>query len=190
MEYNLSTNEVVLVQPFFASLVQGITAQPGEMMLTNKYLYWEKNRGVIFKRKGESEKFSINKIKTYEGKPQILIDNHGGFMRFQVHLENQTLVFNYNSRQNVLELISQVNKLFGYEDKESFNTLNALPGAEFVAKKVAGTVNAFKNAFGVKPNQDPILTKFCMNCGAQITGIEGQSVTCEYCGSSQVIRDM
>lgn len=186
MEYNLSTNEVVLVQPFFASLVQGITAQAGEMMLTNKYLYWEKNR--LFNRKSEPEKYSINKIKTYEGKPQILIDNHGGFMRFQVHLDNQTLVFNYNSKRDVLDLISEVNKLFGYEETESFDSKNALPGAEFVAKKVAGTVNAFKNAFGVKPKQEVILTKFCMNCGAQITGPQGKSVTCEYCGSSQIIE--
>lgn len=192
MEYNLSADEVVLVEPIDVSLLEeeGKKGVDGCVMLTNKYFVWaQEPKKSLFKEYPAPpiEKIKVNKIKIYNDSPQIKITtNEKYYKEFVVYFIDKTMRFCFLEEYLVKRLINETYKLL--TGKEAlFDEEGAIKVAKFVAGKLAGTVNTFKNAFGAKPEQEIVLTKFCTNCGAQITGVQGKSATCEYCGSSQII---
>ena len=190
-EYKLGTDEVVLVEPFYVSLEDKNTGKfiNGELMLTNKYLIWSRDaKRSLFhgKQTFPIEKIKIESIKVYDGIPQVKIHTNE-YDNLLIYLKNKTMSFEFYELEAVQKFINAVNKLIT-GNEVIFESGNSIKGSEQLAGKLAGTVNAFKNAFGVKPEQQQVntpISKNCKGCGALITGIKGKSIKCPYCDSVQ-----
>ncbi len=193
-EQKLDYDEVVLVEPFYVSLEEkknnkgGHRYINGELMLTNKYLVWSRDaKWSLFngKQTFPIEKFRVDSIKIYDGVPQIKI-HKAEFDNLLIYLKNRTMSFEFYELEPVQKLINATSKLLT-GNEVLFETPDTFKGVDKLASKMSGTVNTFKNAFGIKPERNEIVTKTCQGCGAQISGIKGQSVKCKYCDNQQIL---
>ncbi|MBR1763645.1 MAG: hypothetical protein IJ731_09845 [Eubacterium sp.] len=190
-EYKLGSDEVVLVEPFYVSLEDKKTGKfmDGELMLTNEYLIWARDpKRSLFhgKQVFPLEKIKVDRIKIYDGIPQVKI-NTSEYDALLIYLKNKTMSFEYYEVEDAQKFINAINKLLT-GNEVVFQSGNAIKGSEQIADKIAGTVNAFKNAFGIKPQEQAVnkpISKNCKGCGAVITGIQGKSVKCPYCDTVQ-----
>jgi len=80
-----------------------------------------------------------------------------------------------------------------------------IPGTAFIAKALKDTTDTFKEAFNntasesivstaietsshehiADVNVPKVISKTCLNCGAEVSGIQGSSALCQYCRSEQ-----
>ena len=189
-DYKLDCDEIVLVEPFYVSLEDKKTDKfiNGELMLTNKYIIWSRDpKRSLFhgKQTFPIEKYKVESIKIHDGIPQIKMHT-SEFDNLLIYLKNKTMSFEFYEIEPVQKLINEASRLLT-GNAVLFESGNAIKGSEQIANKLAGTVNAFKNAFGVKPQQESYETvsKNCKNCGAQLTGIRGKAIKCPYCDTVQ-----
>jgi len=92
---------------------------------------------------------------------------------------------------------------YGKKSKEKTGKI-VIPGTAFIAKALKDTTDTFKETFNASSVSNVIpaidtsshesiaaiitpkaISKTCMNCGAEVSGIQGSSVLCQYCRSEQ-----
>jgi len=174
-EYRLLPNEAVLFDN-------------GEgLMLTNLHIIQTTSKG-LFKVTKSSKIFPLNQIKVYEGKAQVLLNEEDGII--DVYFLNEKMTFEIDGKKERREFVSKINEVltgeklsFGKEDIKK-----KIPGTKFVAETLKGTVDTVMDVFGKDKepeNKDVRVSQHCISCGAQITGFQGRSASCEYCGTAQ-----
>jgi hypothetical protein len=123
----------------------------------------------------------------FNGQAQVLLGKtRGGYPQIDVYLLNGQVGFGFNKKKEAVKRIASINKLITGNGAE-VDTLpsTAIPGAEYIAETLKGTMDTFKSALGIKSkynNEMPTkVAKKCCSCGASISGIKGQIIRCQYC---------
>jgi hypothetical protein len=156
-----------------------------ELILTNLNIVLVR-KGIFGNAKG-IQIFPLNQVKVFNGQAQVLLGKtRGGSPQIDVYLLNGQESFGFNNKKEAVKWITNINKLITGNGAE-VDTLPsmAIPGAEYIAETLKGTMDTFKGALGIKSknnNEMPTkVAKKCSSCGAPISGTKGQIIRCQYC---------
>lgn len=179
-DYNLYPNEAILLKS--ENVFKGM--RKGDLVLTNLAILWaEKN--FLGKIKNVN-RIPFNQVKMYNGNPQVCLGKAvNGTPQLEIYIVNGQEKFSFNNtllvKREIGKWINEITKaITGYVPDKSFS---AIPGTEFVADTLKGTVGTLADSLGVKKT---VSTK-CMACRAPITGKKGETVRCKYCDTQQTL---
>lgn len=179
-DYNLYPNEAILLKS--QDVFQGM--RKGDLVLTNLAIIWaEKN---LFGKIKNVNRIPFNQVKMYNENPQVRLGKAGnGANQLEIYLVNGQENFSFNTtllgKREINKWINEITKaITGHAPEKSFT---AIPGTEFVADTLKGTVGVFTDSLGLKKT---VSTK-CMACKAPITGKKGEVFRCKYCDTQQTL---
>lgn len=188
-QYNLQPNEVVILKTDAIMHGGGFgSAYTDELILTNLNLVLVR-KGVFGNSKGVLT-FPVSQIKVHNQQAQVAVGKNRGADALEVYFVNGHEYFNFGSgrkyKKKVHEWVAKINFVVTGQDApvQSVSSL-ALPGAELVAGVLKDTFGVFKSKLGSQPGAPVTISGKCRSCGAPATGFQGQTITCEYCGSAQ-----
>lgn len=159
-----------------------------ELILTDQSIIYI-NKG-IFKNTKSIQRFSINQIKIYDNKPQVILGKQfNGLPQLEIYFLNgqETFMFQSNGKNEIIKWIDSIYQLTtGHSADINSRDRTVIPGVEFVAETLKGTIDTFKGSFGIKAEKDMFETKSrmlkkCISCMEPISGMEGHTVRCRYC---------
>lgn len=185
--YNLQPHEVVLLKD--ESVMHGgfWSAYTDELMLTNLNLVLIK-KGMFGNSKGVLT-FPVNQIKVHNQQAQAAISKATNGVNFlEVYFLNgqEKFAFRTGGKKKLNEWIAKINQaVTGEEVSAQLDSGMALPGAVMVAGVLKDTLGVFKSKLGSKAETPVGVASNCRGCGAPVAGVQGQVITCEYCGSAQ-----
>lgn len=164
-----------------------LAAYTDELMLTNLNLILLK-KGLLGNSKAALS-FPVDQIKVHNGQAQALLARGAsGWMRLEVYFAHgqENFGFKTTSKKPILQWIAKINEVVTGQEAPSAEQAMAIPGAALVADTLKDTIDVFRGRFGAKASapQTPTAEK-CRACGAPISGLRGQVVTCEYCSTAQ-----
>jgi len=184
--YNLQPNEVLVHKE--SSVLHGglLAAYTDELMLTNLNLILIK-KGLLGNSKGALT-FPVDQIKVHDGQAQALLGKAtNGMPRLEVYFVHgqESFGFQTTGKKSVLQWITKINEVVTGKAAPPAASGMAIPGAALVADTLKDTIDVFKGRFGAKASTPPApATQKCGACGAPVSGVRGQVVTCEYCGTA------
>lgn len=186
--YSLQPNEVMLLKEVGVShggLFSGFT---DELILTNLNLVLVK-KGMLGNSKGV-QVFPVSQIKVHNQQAQAILGKaSNGLDALDVYLLNGQEQFRFQSggKRKILAWAAKINEVVTGQPAAQVRSSAslAIPGAEAVAGALKDTFDVFKGKFGAKSAAPVATTGKCAACGAPMTGFQGQTATCEYCGSAQ-----
>lgn len=192
-KYNLQANEKVVMKSDRVLYGGVMSSYTNELLLTNLNIVLI-SKGIFGNSKG-IQIFPINKIKIFENEAQVRLGKQrNGSPQLEIYFLNSQEVFGFEKKREVLSWIDNISKLLVGKPAEFISgERNVIPGTEFVAETLKGTVDAFKGALGIqleKTNKKTILenkTQKCISCRAPISGVIGQNVHCKYCDTEQTM---
>lgn len=179
---DLAPNECVLLtndSVRYGSIMSGYTNQ---LVLTNQSVVLVL-KGLFGGVKGE-KRFPLAELKKFNGIPQVKVEKaSNGDHELVLYLNSgvEKFVFQTSFKTTAQKWANEIINTVTGENQVS--TYSAIPGTEFVAQAVKGTVDSVKNIFGIKEKLPEYVSARCPHCGATVTGIKGQSIKCEYCDS-------
>lgn len=185
--YSMQASEVVLLKDDCVAHA-GRSSYSDELILTNLNLVVLKKKGMFGSAK-EVRTFPVDQIKVYNGQAQALIgkSRHGSDLLEVYFLGGQeTFAFQSGGKKKLNAWIAKINESVTGEQAPTHQAgAMAVPGAEMVAGVLRDTLGVFKTRLGSKPASPMKAAGKCGGCGAPVTGLQGQTTTCEYCGSAQ-----
>lgn len=185
--YNLQADEVVLLKDESVRHGGFWSAYTDELILTNLNLVLIK-KGMFGNSKGVLT-FPVNQIKVYNQQVQAVIGKAtDGTDLLEVYFLNgqEKFAFQSGGKKKLNEWIAKIHQaVTGEEAPAQQSTGMALPGAEMVAGVLKDTFGVFKSKLGTKSEAPVKVAGKCRGCGAPVTGVQRQTITCEYCGSAQ-----
>lgn len=188
-KYSLQSNEVVILKEESVAHGSFLAAYTSELILTNLNLVLVK-KGILGNGKGILV-FPIKQIKVYNGQAQALVGKKSnGRPALEVHLLNGEETFDFQSggKKKILAWTAKINQVAtGEEAPVERDSGRALPGAETVAGVLKDTVGVFSSRFGSKTNGPAKVARNCSACGAPVSGTQGLTISCEYCGTAQAL---
>ena len=183
-KYNLLPDESIILKSESVFLGNKL----GELILTNHNLTHIIEKGA-FKKKYITSQYPLNQIKSYDGKASVTL---GKSNTLEVHLINGNVAFRFYSddfftgkkmKKDCEQFASKINELVTGEKIEYSNSDNrALPGTEFIAGTLKGTIDTFKGVFKT-PAVEERIAKPCPSCTASLSGVKGSVVKCPYCNT-------
>jgi hypothetical protein len=190
-KYNLQPNESIIMKN--ESVLHGgvMASYTDELILTNLNIVLI-SKGILGNSKG-IQTYPINQIKVFEGLVQVKLGKHrSGSPQLEVYFLNGQEVFGFAKKKDVQKWIENISKLLtGNAANIDTRERIEIPGVEYAAEALKGTVDTFKNAFGIQSKKQANVmniekvTKKCRSCMAPITGSKGQIVRCIYCDTEQ-----
>jgi hypothetical protein len=187
--YDMQPNEVVILKKDRIRHGGFMASYTDELILTNLNLVLI-SKGAFGNIKNV-QKFPLHQIKIFDGKAQaVLSEPNYGMPQLDVYFLNgqESFCFGSFSQKDVIQFVNNINKLLtGNENEVASKTI---PGTEYIAEAIKGTVDVFKDALGIHPktptSQAPEkIAGKCNSCGAPIFGTVGQVVRCQYCNADQ-----
>lgn len=166
-----------------------------ELILTDKNLVLIK-KNIWGKRKNELV-FPLTQVKDFQGRPQVFVSDRAGRKTLDVHFMDSSEHFAFaHKREAVLWEKNLHEVLTGFPSDISSTPDSALHlGAEKAADALKQTVDAFKNAFGMKT--ESTITQAtaaagkvagdCVSCGAPLAGYRGRRIVCDYCDTTNLL---
>ena len=185
-KYNLQPNEVVVLTE--SNVMHGgmMAVYTDELMLTNLNLVLTK-KGILGNGKGVLT-FPISQIKVWEGRAQAIAGKaRNGTPVLDVFFVNGQERFSFQSggKRKIAEWSNRINEVVTRTAAPAPQAGAALPGAEVVAGALADTFKVFKGRFGSGSQAPAQVSGKCRSCGAPVSGVRNQPVTCGYCGTAQ-----
>jgi hypothetical protein len=185
--YGLQPNEVVLLKAVGVAHGGILSVYTDELILTNLNLVLVK-KGMFGNAKGV-QVFPLNQIKVHERQAQAVLGKApNGMDALDVYFLNGQEQFRFQSggKRTILTWVAKINEtVTGQKAPVSSAGSLAIPGAELVAGALKDTFDVFKGKFASKSAAPTASAGKCVACGAPMTGIQGQTLTCAYCGSAQ-----
>ena len=186
--YGLQPNEVMLLKEVGVAHGGVLSVYTDELILTNLNLVVVK-KGMFGNSKGV-QTFPVNQIKVHNQQAQAILGKApNGMEALDVYFLNGQEQFRFQSggKRKINEWVAKINEAAtGQKGSQvSGGASFAIPGAEIVAGALKGTFDVFKDKFGAKSAAPAAAAGRCRACSAPMTGLQGQTVTCEYCGSAQ-----
>ena len=191
---NLMPNESIILKS--NNVAQGglMAAYTDELILTNQNIIHVK-KGVFGNTKNV-KRYPVNQIKIFNGEPQaILGKQQNGSPQLEIYFLNGHECFGFQSmtKKEVVQWINAITKLVTGHESTTVPLGFAIPGTEYLAETIKGTVDTFKNTIGIKSKKidnggsSEKVTKKCISCSAPLTGNKGQTMHCKYCDTDQVL---
>lgn len=187
-EYNLQPNESMIMSQDRTLHGGRMATFTDELILTDLHIVLV-SKGAFGNTKG-IQTFPLNQIKIFNGQAQVLLGKtSGGYPQLDVYFLNGQESFGFESKKEAVKWIANINKLItGNEGEVDTSPSIAIPGVEYVAETLKGTMDTFKGALGIKSKASGMsekAAKKCSYCGAPISGVKGQAVRCQYCDADQ-----
>ena len=144
-------------------------------------------------------RYPLNQIKMNNGEPQALLGTaQNGTPQLEVYfLNGQQEAFGFQSmgKKEITQWINAICKAVTGHESSTMSTTSAfaIPGTKYLAETLKGTVDTFKDTFGIKSKQQGAepsakrVSKKCISCSAPLIGVKGQTVQCKYCDTKQVL---
>ena len=194
--YDLLPNEAVLIRDERVFREGGSSI---ELILTNLNLIMVSENVRIFKTTTETETFPVNQIKVHNGQAQALLTKSRGRDVLDVYFLHGQEKFSFpnGGKKTIQTWIGKINGAVtgqpaaenGSSGSPGFDlvadALSSVPGGDRVASVLKGTLGAFNSKRGAKPEAVVQIATKCVSCGAAVSGMQGQTVTCSYCLSAQ-----
>jgi hypothetical protein len=191
--YNLQPNEAFILSS--EHVYSGKSS--GELILTNLNLIFLIEKRGMFKTTYIPQIYPVNQIKVFNGKAQVVAGKNGNIDIFFINGQESfrfgddgALFGGKKGEKEAAKWVAAVNQLItGQATEIDLSGNTALSGTEFIAGSIKGTLDTFKGALGIKTKDDnklpeKIATK-CSACGASVSGLQGQIINCQYCGTEQ-----
>jgi len=187
--YNLLPNESIIIKE--ENILHGglMASYTNELILTNMNLVLI-SKGAFGNVKG-IQTFPLKQIKIFNGKAQVLLGKtRGGYPQIDVYFSNGQEGFGFQQKKEAIMWIDTINKIVtGNSVEVDVSPIMAIPGVEYIAETLKGTMDTFKGAYGIKiKNNNKIpekVAKKCSSCSASISGTKGQIARCQYCDADQ-----
>lgn len=193
-KFNLMPNESIILKSEGVMYGGLMAAYTDELILTNQNIILVK-KGIIGNVKNV-KKFPVNQIKMYNGEPQAIVrKNQNGLNGLEIYFLNghESFGFRSSNKKEVVQWVNAICKLLTGQESTTVPAGVVIPGTEYLVETIKGTVDTFKNAFGVKSKatgksvSSEKLTKKCISCSAPLSGKKGQTMHCKYCDTDQVL---
>ena len=195
-KFSLLPNESIIYKSESSVMHGGfMSTYTDDLVLTNLNIVYI-NKGIFGNVKG-IQKFPVNQIKMFNGEPQAIMGKQqNGMPKLEIYFINgqqESFAFQSAGKKEVNKWINEICKLLTGHDKSSSvssSKMSAIPGTEYLAETLKGTMDTFKGAFGIKSKEQAAeipITKKCISCSAPLNGIKGQTVRCRYCDTDQVL---
>jgi len=196
-DLNLQPNESVVMKSDHVRYITSsgfmspyVDKYTNELILTNLNIILV-NKSQFGKTKGV-QYYPLNQIKVFDGKASALLSKQrSGLPQLEIYFMQGQEAFGFESKQEVLKWVSNINQLLvgkvvGIDDSDDMT----LPGTAQIVEPLKATIDAFKGAFSLKSEtkqevSQEVVTGKCTACSAPISGVKGQAVKCQYCGSDQ-----
>ena len=179
---NLGPDEAVILKT--ENIGYGtLSALKDELILTNKAVIYVK-RGLLGNAKNIT-RFPLNEIKVYNDQAQAMCSRaQNGYPRLEIYFTDSKQNFLFYKKSDVIKWVDKINELVtGKKTTTSeTNARMALPGSEFIAKTLKGTLDVYKDTFGFTKKIQQRSCK-CPGCGSSLTGSKGETTQCPYCGT-------
>ena len=173
--YNLLPNEVVLLNE--ERVFHGKRSS-GELTLTNLNLIFAK-KGAFGGSKG-FQIFPVSQIKVYNGQAHALMSGSNNELEVYFLHSEEEFRFTSGGKKKIQTWIAKINEAVTGEPAAEVGGF-AAQGAEKVAGLLKDTFGAFKS----KPEAPVSVQTKCSLCGAPVSGVAGQTITCTYCDAAQ-----
>ncbi|MFQ7473221.1 MAG: hypothetical protein ACLRLX_03340 [Anaerovoracaceae bacterium] len=197
-DFILEPNEFIVFKAESVSRGEVFNTASNELVLTTQNIVYIK-RGIFNKVK-EAVKFPLNEIKMYDGEPQVMINRANYNRQVDIYFLNGNESFSFLSvtaKKDMAVFVNEISRIITGHDSYKLDEHDFLsipvPGVDNMIDVFKGTVDVFKDAFGIPVNEKPVrkkprkITKQCPSCSAPITGFEGESACCEYCGTRHIL---
>ena len=178
IDYNLEANEVLLVELRCNAETNSNRAISHDVALTNNNIILV-YKGTFGKVK-EIRKYPLYDVNIFDGRAAIIFNEKlldSSIINITMKTDRIQIRFAPEEKKKGREFANQLNKLVSNEDENIAQS--SIPGMRAVADSVKGTIDVFKNSFGIKPKK---LVVRCSGCGVNIAGEKGKIVYCQYCG--------
>ena len=189
LDIGLQSDEILIVNTELGWL----NSKAGELFLTNKRLVWAKKATFGNKIK-ELKELPLSSIKMHNGEPQVKTDGSILDPKIQIqHTNGIDTIGISGSRRNAMLWLNEIHKaMTGHEASSDADKAGnmSIPGMDILGKGLKDSVGAFASGLGLKDalSKKKRISVKCSTCGAPLTGNKGDSVTCEYCGTTQVLK--
>lgn len=192
--FNLMPNESIILKSQNVAHGGLMAIHTDELILTTQNIIHVK-KGVFGNTKNV-KRYAVNQIKTFNGEPQaILGKQRNGSSQLEIYFLNGHECFGFQSmtKKEVVQWINAITKLVTGHESTTVPLGFAIPGTEYLAETIKGTVDTFKNTIGIKSKKtdngvsSEKVTKKCISCSAPLTGNKGQTMHCKYCDTAQVL---
>lgn len=177
--YTLDEDEAFITRA--SDVTVGIFGK-ADLMLTNKNIV-QINKGLWGEETG-FEKFPLASLKVYNGNANIAVTkNNAGKHQVELYFSNFEKIYFFDKVSVENKWISDVKKAHR----------QYLENAEKARRKAGKNVNIFKtltdSAKSLIPKHTPIPKMIkCRKCGAELHGLKGENIRCEYCNSENMIK--
>lgn len=194
VKVNLMPNESIIRTS--RNVVHGglMAVYTDELILTNQNIIHVK-KGVFGNTKNV-KKYPVNQIKIFNGQPQaILGKQRNGTPQLEIYFLNGLECFGFQSlaKKEVVQWINAISNLVTGHESNTVPSVFAIPGTEYLSETIKGTVDTFKNTFGINTKKtdnsvpSEMVTKKCISCSAPLIGKRRQTMHCKYCDTDQVL---
>ncbi len=192
-KYNLQPNESIIIKS--EKVLHGVVMAKftDELILTNLNLVFV-SKGVFGNTKN-IQIYPVRDIKVFDNQAQVKLGKHrNSWPQVEVYFLRGQEAFAFEKKKEAIKWIDSINKLLtGSSAKIEQNKLMSIPGTEFIAETLKGTIDTFKGTLGIsskkfkKEVEPKKIAKKCVSCRAPIAGIKGSVVTCKYCDTEQIL---
>ena len=181
--YNLENDEVVLLRD----------DNVNEGMVRVSLILTDRNLIVLsygfFGVVASTEYLPLNKLKSHNGKPNVLIGkNRGGYSGLQLYFENSERFFRFNSFLGDRKWLNAITKAF--RENMARQKKEANPGLELnaILDPLKRTLESAVNVVTGSQKEAKMIKMKCPKCGAELDGEKGKEVICGYCDAHVVIK--
>ena len=152
----------------------------GSLILTSKRLVLLK-KGMLGKIKDVSS-FALSDIIISNGQPQVQAQKRPFNPSMDVYFRNGEEHFRFTWPDEAAEFAAAViTTITGQEVKAVSSDERFMEGAVAAMEKINHLANRIRRTFGLESTETMSAT--CPGCGASLTGTDGETVKCPYCGS-------
>lgn len=179
-EYKPQASEVIFLEEIGSYEVGRKASGDCEIVLSNIHLIID---DLDTRRRF---KFLLSDLKRFNNQPQV---RETSDICLQMYFGKEKVILGISPKKTCKKWSKAiVQAALGKGVNESLLDNMSIPGSEFVAKTLKDTVGTFAQTFGIKVKEresNEMIAKKCTSCSAPISGMKGQVVRCQYCGSDQ-----
>lgn len=175
--YVLDNDEAVILQ---ASGVYTDSNASVDLVLTNKNLI-EVTKGFFGGDKG-AIKYPLSELKLLNGKANVLVGkSRNGSKRMELYFSTRELYYRFNTPFAINKWVSAIMK--AHKDRMAYIEKSQKQPKTSLLDSVKGTLDK------MIPVKEAVKKSCkCSKCGADLSGIKGEQVTCSYCNNTIVIK--
>ncbi len=182
-KFNLDSDEVIILKEESVCHGGAFAGWTDDLILTNKAITIVK-KGVFGNVKNII-KYPLNDVKVYNDQAQAIVSkNRGGSPQLEIYFKSGEETFLFQNKRTTNEWAMKINEIITGNTSTALNntTRMAIPGSAFIAKTIKGTVDTYKDVFGIK-NKIEMVNCHCPSCGASVNGEKDSTGKCPYCDS-------